>query len=317
MATSLRYATPVCLGATGLTEANPTPEQRVALAELGLSAGPDALSRMETLLAVMARLRDPQRGCPWDLKQDFRSIARYTIEEAYEVVEAIDRGNLDDLKDELGDLLLQVVFHAQLGSEQGAFAFDDVVTAINDKMMRRHPHVFGSASVADAEAQTAAWEEMKAAERAAKRGASDLPPSVLDGVPAGLPEWQRALTLQKRGAAVGYDWPDAAPVMEKLHEEIAEVREAMAMPPSPERDEAVEDEIGDLLFVAMNLARQARIDPGAALRRANAKYERRFRCMEVLARSQGRDFAALTLAEQEALWLQAKRIERGLEHAPT
>jgi ATP diphosphatase len=284
---------------------------------LGLPATPGALAHLDTLLAVMARLRDPQRGCPWDLKQDFRSIARYTIEEAYEVVEAIDRGDLDDLKDELGDLLLQVVFHAQMASEQGIFAFDDVVAAINDKMMRRHPHVFGSASVADAEAQTAAWEAMKVLERAAKRGSSEAPPSVLDGVPAGLPEWQRALTLQKRGASVGYDWPDAVPVMEKLREEMAEVHEAMAMPPSPERDEAVEDEIGDLLFVAMNLARQARVDPGAALRRANAKYERRFRCMELLARAQGRDFAALSLVEQDALWSQAKRIERGLEPAPT
>jgi ATP diphosphatase len=267
--------------------------------------------RIETLLAVMARLRDPERGCPWDVKQDFASIATYTIEEAYEVAEAIDRGDLGDLKDELGDLLLQVVFHAQMANEQGAFGFADVVAAINDKMIRRHPHVFGEASVEDADAQTAAWEKMKAAERAAKRRDADTPPSALDDVPKALPEWQRALKLQKRGANVGYDWPDATPVIAKLEEELEEVREALAMPPSPERQDALEDEIGDLLFVAMNLARKAKVDPGTALRRANAKYERRFRQMEVLARAQGREFAALSLDEQSALWNDAKRIERG------
>jgi ATP diphosphatase len=283
-----------CRGGNGLSNLSEAPRERI-----------------ETLLAVMARLRDPERGCPWDVKQDFASIATYTIEEAYEVAEAIDRGDLGDLKDELGDLLLQVVFHAQMASEQGAFGFADVVAAINDKMIRRHPHVFGDASVEDADAQTAAWETMKAAERAAKRRDSDAPPSALDDVPKALPEWQRALKLQKRGANVGYDWPDATPVIAKLEEELEEVREALAMPPSPERQDALEDEIGDLLFVAMNLARKAKVDPGTALRRANAKYERRFRQMEVLARAQGREFAALSLDEQSALWNEAKRIERG------
>jgi ATP diphosphatase len=254
------------------------------------------------------------RGCPWDVKQDFASIATYTIEEAYEVAEAIDRGDLGDLKDELGDLLLQVVFHAQMANERGAFGFGDVVAAINDKMIRRHPHVFGSAPVEDADAQTAAWEAMKAAERVAKRRdghGADSPPSVLDDVPKALPEWQRALRLQKRGASVGYDWPGPAPVIDKLHEEIEEVRGALALPASPARQDALEDEIGDLLFVAMNLARKAKVDPGTALRRANAKYERRFRQMEALARAQGQEFAALTLTAQEALWQQAKQIERG------
>ena len=279
---------------------------------IGLSDLGDApRERIETLLAVMARLRDPERGCPWDVKQDFASIATYTIEEAYEVAEAIDRGDLGDLKDELGDLLLQVVFHAQMANEQGAFAFADVVAAINDKMIRRHPHVFGDASVEDADAQTAAWEKMKAAERAAKRRDSGAPPSALDDVPRALPEWQRALKLQKRGANVGYDWPDATPVIAKLEEELEEVREALAMPASPERQDALEDEIGDLLFVAMNLARKAKVDPGTALRRANAKYERRFRQMEALARANGREFGALSLDEQSALWNAAKRIERG------
>jgi len=299
-----------------LTEAL-RPEHREALAALGLAVEAEALGRLETLLAIMARLRDPERGCPWDVKQDFASIATYTIEEAYEVAEAIGRGDLCDLKDELGDLLLQVAFHARMAEERGAFAFADVLAAINDKMIRRHPHVFSTASVEDADAQTAAWERMKAAERAAKRRAGDAPPSALDDVPAALPEWQRALKLQKRGASVGYDWPGPAPVIDKLHEEIEEVREALALPPSPERQQALEDEIGDLLFVAMNLARKARVDPGAALRRANAKYERRFRQMEALARAQGREFATLTLAEQEALWAEAKRLERGLDAAAT
>ena len=285
-------------------------KHRSALETLGIAADEPALRRIETLLAVMARLRDPVRGCPWDVKQDFASIATCTIEEAYEVAEAIARGDLADLKDELGDLLLQVVFHAQMASEQGAFGFAEVVAAINDKLIRRHPHVFGEASVADAEAQLVAWEAMKTAERKARRRADEAPPSALDGVPDALPEWQRALKLQKRGAAVGYDWPDPAPVIDKLHEEIAELREALALPAAEERQAALEEEMGDLLFVAINLARKARVDPGAALRRANAKYARRFHAMEALARAQGREFATLALAEQDALWAEAKRAER-------
>lgn len=291
-----------------------TPSHAEALAVLGLEAG--SVERIDTLLAVMARLRDPERGCPWDVKQDFASIATCTIEEAYEVAEAIDRGDLADLKDELGDLLLQVVFHARMAEEQGAFAFADVVAAINDKLIRRHPHVFGDATVADADAQLVVWEAMKAAERSARRRDGDAPASALDGVPKALPEWQRALKLQKRGAAAGYDWPDAAPVIAKLEEELDEVREALAMPASIERQDALEDEIGDLLFVAMNLARKARVDPGTALRRANAKYDRRFRQMEWLAREQGREFATLALSEQEALWAEAKRIERAAPTTP-
>jgi len=219
---------------------------------------------------------------------------------------------LADLKDELGDLLLQVVFHSQMAAEQGAFGFRDVVAAINAKMVRRHPHVFGSSTIEDADAQTAAWETMKAAERAGRRSNGDAPPSALDGVPKALPEWQRAMKLQKRGANAGYDWPDAAPVIDKLFEEIDEVREALAMPASPARQDALEDEIGDVLFVAINLARKAKVDPGAALRRTNGKYERRFRTMEALARARGQEFAALGLPEQEALWAAAKRAERGL-----
>lgn len=261
------------------------------------------------LLAIMARLRDPQGGCPWDVQQTFASIAPYTIEEAYEVADAIGRGDLDDLRGELGDLLLQVVFHAQMASEAGAFGFADVVAAISDKMERRHPHVFGDASIADADAQTASWEAIKRAERA-EAGEADA--SVLAGIARGLPEWQRAVKLQKRAATIGFDWPGPAPVIDKLHEEIDEVRaefDALAAGDDDARDR-LEDEIGDLLFVAANLARHAKVDPGAALRRANAKFERRFRAMERLAAADGVDLAALGLDAQDAYWNRAKAEEK-------
>ena len=262
-----------------------------------------------TLLAIMATLRDPDGGCPWDLQQDFATIAPYTIEEAYEVADAIDRGDLDDLRGELGDLLLQVVFHARMAEEQGSFAFGDVVQAINEKMVRRHPHVFGDASVEDAEAQTASWEAIKRAERASS-GETDT--SVLAGIARGLPEWQRAVKLQKRAATIGFDWPGPAPVIEKLHEEIEEVRvefAALADGDEAARDR-LEDEIGDLLFVAANLARHGKVDPGVALRRANAKFERRFRAMERLAAADGVDLADLDLNAQDDYWNRAKAEEK-------
>ena len=261
------------------------------------------------LLDIMARLRDPQRGCPWDVQQTFATIAPYTIEEAYEVADAIERGDLDDLRGELGDLLLQVVFHAQMASEQGAFDFADVVESISDKMERRHPHVFGDASLEDAEAQTANWEAIKRAERAAS---GDADTSVLAGIARGLPEWQRAVKLQKRAATIGFDWPGPAPVIDKLHEEIDEVSvefTALADGDMGARDR-LEDEIGDLLFVCANLARHAKVDPGAALRRANAKFERRFRAMERLAAADGIDLAALDLDAQDAYWMRAKAEEK-------
>lgn len=265
------------------------------------------------LLAIMARLRDPDGGCPWDLEQDFSTIAPYTVEEAYEVADAIDRHDLPALKDELGDLLLQVVFHAQMAQEQGAFAFGDVVEAICDKMVRRHPHVFGPstgsgpvASFADAQAQTANWDAIKAAER---KAAGEEDTSALAGVSRGLPEWQRAVKLQSRAARVGFDWPGTAPVIDKLHEEIDEVRVELAAAPSPERDARLEDEIGDLLFVAANLARHAKVDVGGALRRANLKFERRFRAMEALATAEGTTMSALSLDQQEALWARVKQRE--------
>jgi len=273
---------------------------------MDMPAAPE--SGIARLLAIMARLRNPDGGCPWDLEQDFSTIAPYTIEEAYEVADAIDRGDLPALKDELGDLLLQVVFHAQMAKEQDAFVFDDVVDAICDKMVRRHPHVFGDASFADAEAQNVNWEAIKAAER---KAAGEEDASALAGVSRGLPEWQRAVKLQSRAARVGFDWPDTAPVIDKLHEEIDEVRVELAAAPSPERDARLEDEIGDLLFVAANLARHAKVDVGSALRRANLKFERRFRAMEALAAAEGTTMSALDLDAQEALWARVKAGERG------
>ncbi|WP_082578425.1 nucleoside triphosphate pyrophosphohydrolase [Lysobacter sp. Root690] len=264
------------------------------------------------LLAIMAKLRDRDGGCPWDLEQDFASIAPYTIEEAYEVADAIDRNDLGALKDELGDLLLQVVFHAQMAQEQGAFAFDDVVAAISDKMVRRHPHVFGEASVEDAQAQTVVWEELKRREREA---AGETDSSALAGISRGLPEWQRAVKLQKRAAAVGFDWPAVDPVIAKLHEEIDEVRvefEAVVAAPDDAAAQArLEEEIGDVLFVCANLARHGKVDVGAALRRANLKFERRFRAMELLAAQDGLSLAELPLEGQDAYWEQSKRNERG------
>ena len=261
------------------------------------------MASMDDLLALMARLRDPQHGCPWDLEQDFHSIAAYTIEEAYEVADAIAREDRAELRDELGDLLFQVVFHAQMAQEEGSFGFADVVDALHDKLVRRHPHIFGDGTAHDADAVLQNWEAIKQQERAA----SDPDPSALAGIAAGLPEWMRAQKLQKRAARTGYDWPNTAPVLEKLHEEIAEVQAELAQGADPQR---LEDEIGDVLFVCVNLARHAKVDPGAALRRANAKFERRFRAMETLARANGQRFEELALHEQETLWQQVKAQER-------
>ena len=251
---------------------------------------------MLQLLEIMQRLRDPENGCPWDVKQDFSTIAPYTIEEAYEVADAIARENIADLKDELGDLLFQVVFHAQMASEQGSFDFNDVHGSICDKMLRRHPHVFADVEIADAEHQTKVWEDYKTQERKQKGEHS-----LMDGIPAGMAELQRSVKLQKRAAKVGFDWPSAEPVMEKFDEELSEMREAMA---SGDHD-AMEDELGDLLFVATNLARKLAIDPGTALRRSNAKFEQRFRAMEEAVG--GHDgLESRDLDEMESLWQDIK-----------
>ena len=257
------------------------------------------------LIEVMVRLRNPVGGCPWDLEQDFSTIAPYTIEEAYEVADAIQRENMGDLKEELGDLLFQVVFHSQMASEGGAFDIADVTQGIADKMVRRHPHVFGSPDKRSAEEQTRAWEVIKAEERAAK-SPSDAPSSALDGVALSLPALLRAEKLQKRAARVGFDWTEAEPIFDKLVEETAEVREAIA---AGVQDD-IEDEIGDLLFVGANLARRLGIDPEQALRRANAKFERRFRAMESAAAGDGADFGSLDLEAQESYWQQVKRAEK-------
>ena len=240
---------------------------------------------IERLVAIMARLRDPVEGCDWDRVQTWSTIALYTIEEAYEVADAIARDDAADLKDELGDLLLQVVFHSRIAEEAGAFTLADVVASISDKMERRHPHIFGDA------VQSPGWEELKAAERSGKSDAS-----ALAGVAAGLPALMRAVKLQKRAARVGFDWPDAEGSRAKLHEEIEEVTAASG--------DAIEDEIGDLLFSAVNWARHLGVDPETALRRGNAKFERRFRAMEAIA---GETFPALSLDAKEALWQQVKR----------
>jgi len=253
-------------------------------------------SKIQNLLDIMEQLRDPESGCPWDREQDFSTIAPYTIEEAYEVADAIQHGRMDELKDELGDLLFQVVFHAQMARENGVFEFDDVVDAVCDKMVRRHPHVFDGAHVGDTQAQTEAWEHSKAREREA-RGMQSL----LDDVPRGMAELQRAVKLQKRAARVGFDWGSPEPVLEKFAEEVLEMREAML----GGNIEEMEDELGDLLFVIANLARQLKIDPAKALRRANAKFELRFRAVEDAAGSRAA-LEAMDLDEMEALWQRVK-----------
>ncbi len=271
------------------------------------SPPPDALDHdprdaTRRLLAIMARLRDRERGCPWDIEQDFNSIAPYTIEEAYEVADAIARRDMDDLRNELGDLLFQVVYHARMAEETGAFAWDDVVRGISDKMIRRHPHVFGDESRdKSSKQQTADWERTKARERAGGGQAGTLA-----GVAAGLPALTRAVKLQNRAARVGFDWPDAGAVLDKIAEETAELVEAR------EDGDAgrMKEEFGDLMFVMANLARHLGIDPEAAVRAANAKFTSRFEAIEATLAAWGRTPADSDLAEMDGLWDAAKRAER-------
>ena len=261
---------------------------------------------IDRLKRIMAQLRDPETGCPWDVEQNFASIAPYTIEEAYEVADAIEAGDMEALKDELGDLLLQVIFHSQMADEQRAFNFDDVAETISDKMVRRHPHVFSDENVGDAEAQTRAWEETKARERKAK-AADDPDHSALDGVAKGLPALLRALKLQKRAARIGFDWRGAEGALAKLREEIDELSEEVRR--SGADREKLADELGDVLFSVVNLARKLDMDPEAALRHGNAKFERRFRIMERKLKSAGRELKGAELDEMEAEWRQAKAAE--------
>ena len=267
-------------------------------------APPADLRPIDRLLAIMARLRDPADGCPWDLEQTFATIAPYTVEEAYEVADAIERGDLADLKDELGDLLLQVVFHSRMAEERGAFGFDDVVRAINGKMVRRHPHVFGDETYASLAHQKQGWEELKAAERAGKDGAATA--SLLDDVPLGLPGLTRAVKLSKRAAGVGFVWPTVQDVVAKLHEEVGEMLVEIE---AGDLDKA-KGEIGDVLFVVANLARTLDVDPEDAVRSTNAKFVRRFRYVEARLAERGKTPDQSDLAEMDALWDEAKAAER-------
>jgi len=260
---------------------------------------PDA--PLPRLLAIMARLRDPAHGCPWDQAQNFATIAPYTIEEAYEVADAIAREDYASLPDELGDLLFQVVYHARMAEEAGRFDFEDVARAIGDKMIRRHPHVFAQAEQRTAEAQTAAWELHKSAERAAR-----AEHGVLAGVPVGLPALTRAYKLTARAARVGFDWPDAERILDKLAEETHELRAEL-----PQADPTrLADELGDMLFVMANLVRKLNLDPEAVLRQANAKFTRRFAGVEQILATNARTPAEATLEEMEAAWQQVKARER-------
>lgn len=269
--------------------------------------------QLTDLLHLMARLRDPQYGCPWDLQQNYATIVPHTIEEAYEVADAIERGDFDHLPGELGDLLFQVVYYSQLAQEEGRFEFATVVDAITRKLLRRYPHVFPDGDLYGAPdmarlseaAVKQRWEEIKAEERAEQAAAPEQL-SLLDDVPNTLPALSRAAKLQKRTAQVGFDWPDALPVVDKVREELDEVLEAM----SANDSEAMAEEIGDLLFVVVNLARHLKADPETALRAANAKFERRFRFIEQVLREQGREMQACSLEELDSIWAQAKREER-------
>lgn len=259
-------------------------------------------SPIKQLLHVMARLRDPDGGCPWDLQQNFDTIAPYTVEEAHEVAEAIARDDRSELKDELGDLLLQVVFHARMAEEEGSFDFQDVAQASHDKMVRRHPHVFGAARSETPEQVKQDWESIKAAERAEKGEERE---SHLDGVPQGLPPLQRAARIQKKAAKVGFDWTHPDDVVEQVHSELQELKDALAG-----TDQArIDEEFGDVLFTLVNLARHSRVDAGQSLRRASEKFSRRFRTMEKLARADGRNLDDLSWDELETLWQAAKRAK--------
>jgi len=269
---------------------------------------PQTESALARLLGIMARLRDPKSGCPWDIEQSFATIAPYTIEEAYEVADVIARGDLNALKEELGDLLLQVVFHARMAEERGLFDFGAVAEAISDKMVRRHPHVFGNAKVKDEAEQRQSWESIKAAERRQKTAeTADAPTSALDGVPVALPGLSRAVKLSDRAARIGFDWPDAAQVIDKMEEEILELRQAIAGKAKSE----IESELGDLLFGMANLARKLGVDPESGLRRTNRKFESRFKWMESRLRESGEDPKVVGLERLEALWVAAKKAEPG------
>ncbi len=260
-----------------------------------------SLQQTEQLLAIMARLRDPEKGCPWDLQQDFTSLIPYTLEEAYEVADAIERNDLDDLRSELGDLLLQVVFHSRIAEEQGLFGFEQVAQAINEKLIRRHPHVFGDERYETDAQRQQAWEQAKSEERQAKNS-ENSPASVLDGVATNLPALVQCEKIQNRAASHGFDWPEVEPVFEKVQEELDEVKEAWISGNQPH----IQEEIGDLLLVVVNLARHLNVNPEIALREATRKFSRRFQYIEEQVEATGRELRQMKLSELDELWDEAK-----------
>jgi len=262
------------------------------------------MSSLHRLLEIMARLRDPESGCPWDREQDFGSIAPYTIEEAYEVADAIDRDNMKDLKDELGDLLFQVVYHAQLATEKGSFSFDDVVENITDKIVRRHPHVFSDAQITSSREQSGHWEAIKREERASSKSGGQH--SHLDGIPLSLPAMMHAQKLQTRAASAGFDWQNAHAVLEKVGEELEELHAELAR---DENHKRVSEELGDLFFSCINLARHLQLDAERCLREANAKFSRRFRLMEEALAREGKHMDELDQETLDKLWERAKKAQ--------
>lgn len=272
------------------------------------TAFPDGVTRLR---AIMARLRDPDAGCPWDLEQTFATIAPCTIEEAYEVAEAVESGDWEHLREELGDLLLQVVFQAQIAQDQGLFEFEEVAQEISDKMVRRHPHIFGDAEKYKAENHGAFWQQIKAEEKKKRQdrlGLEDALPSALDGISSGLPPLMKAMKIQKKAVKAGFEWPDIQGVLDKVREELDEVSaEVTVERPNFER---VEDEIGDLLFTVVNVARWSGVDPGAALRKCNAKFERRFKAMESSLDAEGQRLNDVTLGVMQSHWERVKKLEK-------
>lgn len=271
-----------------------------------------AENALRALLEIMRRLRDPEDGCPWDIEQNFTTIAPYTIEEAYEVADAAEREDMAALKDELGDLLFQVVFHAQMAAEDGAFDFANVAEGVVEKMIRRHPHVFASSKIDGADAQTHAWERHKAEERTQRAADEGRAPSALDGIAQGMPALSRAVKLQNRAARIGFDWPETEQILDKIEEEVAELRvelDARERDGDSERvQQRIASELGDVLLAWSNYARRLKVDPESALRAANNRFEQRFRCMEQIMSEAGRAPDKFSLAEMEELWTQAKKL---------
>jgi len=270
---------------------------------------------MDRLIEIMARLRDPKTGCPWDIEQNFKTVAPHTLEETYEVVEAIEQNDPKAIKEELGDLLFQIIFHAQMGREAGLFDLDDIATAVTNKMVERHPHVFGDRDANSAAAVLKNWEADKAAKRDAQARAENREPGILDGISTALPATTRAVKLQKRAARVGFDWTNAKDIIAKIREEIIELETEIGA--GKVDADAIEDEMGDVLFVVINLARKLDVDPETALRRTNRKFERRFRTIESRLAAEGRKITDASLEEMERIWNETKTEEKRINQSQT